>query len=351
MDISKRSNGDTQSDNKASWLPSSLALAHKGEASDFSVSISPNPEALSVKAITAIRDLEAHFGRPLYFLIMAGNCESAYGRFSKNLLQDVRRRYHEIPANPLILLSSPGGDADSAYKLARLFQRFCQSYETIIPDQAKSAGTLFAISSDKIHLGAEGEFGPLDAQMDSGYSALVLLRVRQFMQDIIGAVEERLLSHIRATNTSFVQGNELTRNILEAFDIRTLGLQVGAAEEALAACGNFVERLLIHKNFTLKQAQTISRKLVHEFHRHDFPLDADDLSRLGLHSVTTLDRQSQELVDRVVNNLPPQTPILGALHPIQSTEKAGNTPPPRTDGDKPSEDGVDPAPFHEREKS
>jgi hypothetical protein len=65
----------------------------------------------------------------------------------------------------LLLLTTEGGDADTAYRIARWLQ---DSYETIsilVVGWCKSAGTLVCIAGDRLIIADTGELGPLDVQI------------------------------------------------------------------------------------------------------------------------------------------------------------------------------------------
>ncbi|MBL0375210.1 hypothetical protein JJB09_24650 [Rhizobium sp. KVB221] len=65
----------------------------------------------------------------------------------------------------LVILVTPGGDPDAAYKMARYLQRRYDSYKVLISGYCKSAGTLFAIGANELIFTPYGELGPLDVQM------------------------------------------------------------------------------------------------------------------------------------------------------------------------------------------
>ncbi len=64
-----------------------------------------------------------------------------------------------------LLIRSPGGQINWAYKIVRLFQRRTEEFFTIVPFYAKSAATLIALGGKQIIMGSEAELGPLDVQL------------------------------------------------------------------------------------------------------------------------------------------------------------------------------------------
>jgi len=64
-----------------------------------------------------------------------------------------------------LIIDSPGGEANVAEKLAIMCREHCKVLRAIIPNSAKSAATMWAISSDKILMGYLSEIGPIDPQI------------------------------------------------------------------------------------------------------------------------------------------------------------------------------------------
>jgi hypothetical protein len=83
-----------------------------------------------------------------------------------------------------LILDSPGGDGETAIRLARQAQKRCREFVVIVPDQAKSAATVLTMGAHRILMGPMSDLGPIDPQFqlpDGG--GLVAAK------DIIAAVE------------------------------------------------------------------------------------------------------------------------------------------------------------------
>jgi hypothetical protein len=76
---------------------------------------------------------------------------------------------HRIPkgSNVDLLLHTPGGEIDAAEKLMSLVRAVAVKgrLRVIVPDFAKSAGTLMALAADKIVMSDASELGPIDPQV------------------------------------------------------------------------------------------------------------------------------------------------------------------------------------------
>lgn len=85
--------------------------------------------------------------------------------FSRSVTLFEEVLYDSNPQRDLhVLLSTPGGDGETALRLIRQAQCRCKDLTVIVPDQAKSAGTLFSLGADRIYMGPTSNLGPVDPQ-------------------------------------------------------------------------------------------------------------------------------------------------------------------------------------------
>jgi membrane-bound ClpP family serine protease len=63
-----------------------------------------------------------------------------------------------------LLLDTPGGDGETAVRLVRSAQARCRELTVIVPNQAKSAGTLLVMGAHQILMGPTSDLGPVDPQ-------------------------------------------------------------------------------------------------------------------------------------------------------------------------------------------
>jgi Serine dehydrogenase proteinase len=83
-----------------------------------------------------------------------------------------------------MLLHSPGGDGETAVRLVRSCQARCRELTVVVPDFAKSAGTLLAIGAHHIVMGPMSDLGPVDPQFQLPDGSLAAAK------DIIAAVDD-----------------------------------------------------------------------------------------------------------------------------------------------------------------
>lgn len=84
-----------------------------------------------------------------------------------------------------ILLTTPGGDGEEALRIVRSAQARCNELTVIVPDKAKSAGTILALGAHHILLGPTSDLGPVDPQLVLDPTSNQLISAK----DIIAAVD------------------------------------------------------------------------------------------------------------------------------------------------------------------
>lgn len=67
-----------------------------------------------------------------------------------------------------IILTTPGGSAETVEKLVDIVRYHYSEVYFVIPDEAMSAGTIFAMAGDKIYMDYTSSLGPIDPQVHNG---------------------------------------------------------------------------------------------------------------------------------------------------------------------------------------
>jgi hypothetical protein len=115
----------------------------------------------------------AHYDADI-FLYSATIDHSGFGKLVGCFPSDRRN-------NAVLILTTNGGLANSAYQIARFFQNHYKTFSVFIPAFCKSAGTMVALGAHRLIMGPFSELGPLDVQL--------------YERDEIGARKSGLLSH------------------------------------------------------------------------------------------------------------------------------------------------------------
>ncbi|WAB84972.1 hypothetical protein OVN20_05320 [Microcella daejeonensis] len=88
------------------------------------------------------------------------------------------------PDKPLhVLLSTPGGDGEVAVRLVRAMQARCSELVIIIPDMAKSAGTIMCLGANRILMGPSSDLGPVDPQFPINGRLVGAKEIQQAVED------------------------------------------------------------------------------------------------------------------------------------------------------------------------
>ena len=134
------------------------------------------------------------------------------GIIRDNLLNDSIALFDDItehcrPDRDLhLMVETPGGDGETALRIARACLQRSSRFTLIVGDWCKSAGTYLALSADEVVLGPMGDLGPVDPQLIIGGTprgaATDLVNALNAAENAIGddanlsSLYESLTSHI-----------------------------------------------------------------------------------------------------------------------------------------------------------
>ena len=94
-------------------------------------------------------------------LVYGGEIDNAgIGRLLEALQLEKRSK-----PNIFLILTTNGGDAHAAYRIARLLQLISDRFFLFVPFRCKSAGTLLALGAHELIMHPIAELGPLDVQL------------------------------------------------------------------------------------------------------------------------------------------------------------------------------------------
>lgn len=96
-------------------------------------------------------------------LLYSGSIDNAgFGRLLSELQPSEMRPYRP---NVVLILTTNGGDANAAYRIARTLQRTFEKFLIYVPAYCKSAGSLIALGASELVMEHVSELGPLDVQL------------------------------------------------------------------------------------------------------------------------------------------------------------------------------------------
>lgn len=122
----------------------------------------------------------------------------------------------------LLIINSPGGDPHTAERIIKICKEWSEtSFETLVPDKAKSAGTMICLGSDKIYMMPTSELGPIDVQIPWGNRLLpahvVIKSYEELMERCMNTPPnkrvEPFLQQLQSYNAAQIEGLRLSRDL------------------------------------------------------------------------------------------------------------------------------------------
>lgn len=214
----------------------------------------------------------------------------AYGMLLDQI--EKRRRREDLAARPnvMLILTTNGGSADTAFQIGRCLQRrYCDGNFTLfVATYCKSAGTLIATGADEIVMTESAELGPLDVQVyksdelgeyTSGLTpiqSLLTLRVEAFKTFEYHFLNIRYSSGFQITTRLAAQiAARLTNGCFSPIYQQVDPMRLGELQRAMSIAFHYGDRL---NRGNLKNG-ALSR-LVSEYPSHDFIIDRDEAGDL-----------------------------------------------------------------------
>ncbi|MCY4672546.1 MAG: SppA protein [Bacteroidetes bacterium] len=191
--------------------------------------------------------------------------------------------------NVLVILVTEGGDANSAYRIARCFQMQYKKFSLYIPGLCKSAGTLVAIGAHELIMSDYGELGPLDVQMpkqdsvwemQSGLTVMSTLstlqhRATRTFEDFLGNLVRGSSSITLRTAAEIA--TKMTTGLFSPLYSQVDPLHIGEVGRAMSVASHYGSRLL-------EKGQNITeenlRKIISEYPSHGYVIDRTEAERL-----------------------------------------------------------------------
>ena len=198
------------------------------------------------------------------------------------------RNHRPRRATCLLVLSTLGGAADAAYRLARALGRRYTRLTVYVDDYCKGAGMLLALAAHELVISDFGELGPLDltsqhpstpGQRESG---LALVQGLQALRAEAETSFEQYLTRFRAgrqmtSRAALEQASALSVGLMSPVFSQIDPLQIAEVDRALQTARLYTQRL----GEAHLKPRALDRLLT-GYPSHDFVIDreeADDLLR------------------------------------------------------------------------
>lgn len=115
-----------------------------------------------------IKEIESLDAKPRRLLVYVGNMANFNSQIAPPHTVPLADALAQIgkTENLDLMIHTMGGSGDTAEKIVEMCRNHCSGeFRVIIPNMAKSAGTLIALGADKIVMGHCSEAGPIDPQI------------------------------------------------------------------------------------------------------------------------------------------------------------------------------------------
>ena len=188
---------------------------------------------------------------------------------------------HEPGKNAYLILTTYGGDADAAYRIARALRHNYQELHILIPRQCKSAGTLLVIGATSLIISDRGELGPLDVQISkpdeifersSGLDMIQAFEVmqQQAMEAFRGYLLDIKLGSGITMRTAAEIASKLTVGLFAPIYAQIDPLKLGEVMRAIAIAYEYGGRL---DNYDQNLKSGALTSLVTSYPSHGFVID------------------------------------------------------------------------------
>src|SRR5215470_380919 len=223
-----------------------------------------------------------------------------------------------------LILDTPGGSLDSAFKTTLFLSRFTRRLRVFVPRRAKSAGTLIAIGGYELYMSPFAELGPLDTQIrdprnpTDRVSALDCYQsvdyVRTFGLNTLNRTFRALAGETRALiPLSQLVNTSATFSIGSIAPILTQvnALDFGGWGRTLRIGEMYAQTLLSRAGYTDDESKEIAHQLVYGYTHHPYAIDVDEAQRMGLRPLTMSQEQYESAMDIVTACAEPGTVVVG----------------------------------------
>jgi len=175
-----------------------------------------------------------------------------------------------------LLIQSPGGILEAAYKFFRICKDYSEEFNVIVPLSAKSAATTICLGAKEIVMTSISELGPVDPIIQHPQNPNIRIPARAIKEymDLIGNPD-------RANITIDSELKNTLNKTLDAY-------LIGSYEMALKNSKEIIEKILKENTdaqLNDEQIKKIIIELTEKHASHSYPIDRKELSELGFKNI------------------------------------------------------------------
>ena len=264
----------------------------------------------------ALRQLADLRGMPVLCILHDQSNDEVIDQDCADQVHQLLRRLGHLDSL-CVVIDSPGGNIDSAYRIARTIRESARYVDVLVPFWAKSAATLICVSANRILLGSTGEMGPLDVQLPDAAggqqprSALEtfqgLEQLGSYALEVLGRLieyfehEEELGAPHTYERAEALFG-AIVSPLYQQVDPHELG-ELGRYQASSQAYATRVMKRWSYSDFEEERIEEIAQRLVWEYPTHGFVIDLYEAQEMGLR-VGKLDPETERLCVEITNATP-----------------------------------------------
>ena len=201
-----------------------------------------------------------------------------------------------------LILTTNGGDAHAAYRIARLLQIISDKFYLFVPVKCKSAGTLLALGANELIMHPLAELGPLDIQLvqrneiDRTRSGMVVRTALQGLADETLRTYEKMMLAIKIKSEGSISFEVASRiaasmatGVMSPVYAQIKPEDLGNDLRDLNIATAYGRRLIKHGENAESEAV---RRLVEEYPAHGFIIDSVEAKSL----FTTVTEPQDEVI-------------------------------------------------------
>ena len=250
------------------------------------------------------------------FLMSCNRGETvAFSRLFVDRICGARNQFQNIGKLD-VLLDHYGGSLDAAFQLVVFLRNRCDFLRVFVPDFAKSASTLVTLGADEVWMSDYSEIGPLDAQIpdphdpDQYISALDEFRSVDYLRthsfEILNEVDKALKRTTSlGTKDRLRFSIDFTTQVMAPMYSNVDPLHFGGAHRSAELGTEYGRRVMsryAYRNWSLKDINSLLRKLTWDYPSHGFVIDIVEAQDLGL-NVKLLDGELSNLAHTIVDGV------------------------------------------------
>ncbi len=223
----------------------------------------------------AIRQIQSLTDRQL--IVYEANILSSGGSLSEQDIQPFADLLSRVDRGSRVdlMLHTSGGDIDAAEKIVYMCREVASGFRVVVPEYAKSAGTLVALAADSVVMGLTSELGPIDPQLTGPGpgGATFQASAQSFIDEF-----ERIKREVDETGSL----SPAYFPLLDGLNLGFIGMCRSQVERSKQFAAKWLKRNMLKGND--EKAEQLAAELcdASKWLTHGVVIDADQAEKLGL---------------------------------------------------------------------